>query len=284
MIEKIPRGFCTEDAVRSYFSEAFPRVVIKDVRFAYDVRKLLDVDDQLTRAGHAKRYCEHHAEMNRKPFHVYSASCSRCSACFCCCCSQKMEGLEYYSQEVDRLSQEFVREKETALQSPLGLAFVTFRSLNMAKEVYDAFHRGWCHWQWEPPNTSMPPELKPKLWVVTFAPTPDDIQWGNLAIERQCLLIKMVFVNIALFFVAFFLTTPELLVSQTESIFLQLGTELRLPSALVDFLPTLLLWSFTALMPLLVSWSDRFMGHWTRSYENHSVSLHFSYTFSLNSN
>ncbi len=44
-----------------------------------------------------------------------------------------------------------------------------------------------------------------------------------------------------------------------------LGTDvLHLSPVVVDFLPTLMLWGFTALLPLLVAWSDRFLGHWTR--------------------
>ena len=46
---------------------------------------------------------------------------------------------------------------------------------------------------------------------------------------------------------------------------------LQLPPVIANFLPTLLLLGFTALLPLLVSWSDRFLGHWTRSQENHAI-------------
>ena len=68
-----------------------------------------------------------------------------------------------------------------------------------------------------------------------------------------------------------FLTTPEYILSQPEFIVALFGQELNLPSWIVDFLPTLLLNSFAALMPLLVAWSDRFLGHYTRSAENHNI-------------
>ena len=38
-----------------------------------------------------------------------------------------------------------------------------------------------------------------------------------------------------------------------------------IPAPIIDFLPTILLWSFTALLPLLVAYSDRWLGHYTRS-------------------
>lgn len=40
---------------------------------------------------------------------------------------------------------------------------------------------------------------------------------------------------------------------------------------LSEFFPTLLLWIMAALMPVIVSYSDQFMSHWTRSVQNHSI-------------
>lgn len=45
----------------------------------------------------------------------------------------------------------------------------------------------------------------------------------------------------------------------------------KLPSWLTDFLPTLAIWSFTALLPVVVAYADRLVGHWTRSGENHAI-------------
>ena len=54
--------------------------------------------------------------------------------------------------------------------------------------------------------------------------------------------------------------------------FLFLGTTpIVIPTFITGFLPTLLLWIFTALMPYLVSFSIRKIGHPTRSEENHSI-------------
>ena len=78
---------------------------------------------------------------------------------------------------------------------------------------------------------------------------------------RKFLKLKYVAINIVLFFVAFFLTTPEYIVSQTDWLVKLFGETLKLPAPIVDFLPTILLWSFTALLPLLVAYSDRYV-HW----------------------
>lgn len=40
---------------------------------------------------------------------------------------------------------------------------------------------------------------------------------------------------------------------------------------LSQFLPTLLLWTTSALMPVMVAYSDEWMSHWTKSTANHTI-------------
>ena len=41
-----------------------------------------------------------------------------------------------------------------------------------------------------------------------------------------------------------------------------------LPGYITDFLPTLMLWTLSALLPVLVAYSDWWLSHWRRSVEN----------------
>jgi len=60
--------------------------------------------------------------------------------------------------------------------------------------------------------------------------------------------------------------------SSSNSTDLPIIDQMRLfPLWLTDFLPTLVLWSFTALLPVLVGWADLLVGHWTRSGQNHAI-------------
>ena len=83
-------------------------------------------------------------------------------------------------------------------------------------------------------------------------------QWG-----------KSVAVNSIILVIAIFATTPEVL--QLNVIIDELNLKKFTPkdqhsliartySGLIEFLPTLLIWSFTTFVPILVSWSDRFLG------------------------
>ena len=86
---------------------------------------------------------------------VYPIHCSRCCSCFCCCCVNKLEASDFYNDEVTRLTQEFDKERDNALKTPLGIVFVTFKSVNMAKDVYDAFRRSMLECSFQPPVSSV---------------------------------------------------------------------------------------------------------------------------------
>ena len=48
-------------------------------------------------------------------------------------------------------------------------------------------------------------------------------------------------------------------------------TQIELPQSVKSFIPTIMNLAYVSILPLLVSWSDRFLGHWTRSEENYSI-------------
>ena len=111
-----------------------------------------------------------------------------------------------------------------------------------------------------------------------YAPPPNDIIWENLSDKRQWVNLKKLVANLFIFLVAFFLTTPQLIVHQLDPILNALKNitgemnhnkvtfsninihtnktltqtpnsttpvwdEIRvLPAWLTDFLPTLAIW------------------------------------------
>merc|ERR1712223_1342416 len=264
MIERVPKYVCKEIELKRHFNEAYPEIEITKIDIAYDVRKLQLIYNDLKDAKISWKYTKRHNDLGKDEFHVYRPQCSRFCGCFCCCFADKIEAKDFYSEQVDKLTKDFLDEKETSQKHPVGIVFITFDTINNAKEVFDSFQRSMLQCNYEPPMSSLSTLLKPKNWQVSFASTPDDIYWENLNVSRKFLTLKKIAMSIGLFFIAFFLTTPEYLVTQTDWIVRLFGQSLSLPAPIIDFLPTVLLWSFTALLPLLVAYSDRWLGHYTR--------------------
>jgi hypothetical protein len=52
----------------------------------------------------------------------------------------------------------------------------------------------------------------------------------------------------------------------------RIGAFQGIPSYILDFIPTLMIWIFTMLLPGIISWTDRYLvGHSTQSSENHDI-------------
>ncbi|CAG2057542.1 unnamed protein product, partial [Timema podura] len=189
------------------------------------------------------------------------------NACKCCGC-RTVDAIEYYSEEESRLRGALEDERTTALKRPLGIAFVTLTSTEAARKMY-ADHRPTCKCENNPSSSSVSRHLEPHRWQVSFAPSPKDLFWENLSLPSKYWYVKAVIVNLFLFIVLFFLTTPAIVVNFLKPL-AENGLE-KMSAVVSEFLPTLLLWTVSALMPVLVSYSDRFLSHWTRSEQNHSI-------------
>ena len=183
---------------------------VSDLRFAYNVEKLEQVYQELRQAKSAYKYCVRNSELHPdRHIDVYPKQCSRYCTCICCCYYDRRDGISFYEEETERLTAEFESEKEKALDSPLGIAFITFETHQMAKDVYDVFH-DYISVCFKPklPKTKLTKDIQPEEWRVTYAPQPDDIYWTRLNSPRRYFVIKYILVNIALFLFLLFLSTP----------------------------------------------------------------------------
>ncbi|OAD57249.1 Transmembrane protein 63B [Eufriesea mexicana] len=106
--------------------------------------------------------------------------------------------------------------------------------------------------------------------TLNYAPTPSDIFWENLSIPRPCWYLNAVLINFALGIILFFLTTPVVIVSALNKLPIT-GEIMNLSPIVSSFLPTVLLVSVAALMPVLVAKSESLVRHWTRSSLNRAV-------------
>lgn len=276
MMDGIPRQHCIKDTLIRHLQEAYPSFEIEDVQIAYDVSQLVGLNNKLERADGAIKYSENYKRKNGgKHLRIKPHCCGLVCGLFSCCLSSSVEAEEFYKDEKEAIKHSVEAEKSTLQTKTLGMAFVTFVNLDDAKKV-NKDHKKICHIHSSPPTSSLDDILKPNTWDVTFAPPPEDIYWENLDSLRHFRILKVIIINIILFLVLFFFTSPAYIISLLETIpFLQFNSAtfyknvgLNLPSYITDFLPTILLWTLSALLPVIVAYTDWWLGHWRRSVEN----------------
>ncbi|CAL4071629.1 unnamed protein product, partial [Meganyctiphanes norvegica] len=273
MITHVPRRSCHKDTLLRHFQEAYPELDVQDVQFAYSIKSLIRFDKQRDIARNARVYCESYTKETGQRLEMRPYKCG----VICGCCDifgcPKVDAIEFYAEEENRLNNEVENEKIKSLHRPTGVAFITFDTIENAKRVMRD-HKNRCRCLGShPPGSSVYGDLKPQNWVIRVAPQPEDIYWNNLSVTTRHWYVKALLINIVLFLFLFFITTPAVVINSipfiskmTDELFVMLKSPL-----LSEFLPTLLLWTCAALMPVIVSYSDQFMSHWTRSAENHSV-------------
>ncbi|KFB46251.1 hypothetical protein ZHAS_00014252 [Anopheles sinensis] len=245
MATNISQGDCSKTVIRTYLHQLFPEVEIQDIQMAYNISRLIKAAEEYERTVEARIFCEAQRKPNAIEARPLFFSCN------------KVDALEYYKEKEVQLGGEVARLRASALNEPLGIAFVTLRSVQDAQHVMLHFKPGTY-----------------REWNLSFAPAPSDIFWENLNIDTAQWYCKWATVNFALFLFLFFLTTPVIIVNQLDTLSLTKNTTSQISkiSPLIsEFLPTLLLWSLSALMPVIVAYSDTWLSHWTRSRQNYLI-------------
>ena len=96
------------------------------------------------------------------------------------------------------------------------MAFVTFENINHARQVLRDHKNSILYLKYRPPESKL--AMNPHKWRVWYAPLPNDIIWENLSNKRNWTTVKKIIANVFIFFVAFFLTTPQFVVHQLDPI------------------------------------------------------------------
>lgn len=242
MVTHISQADCNKPLIRNYVKELFPDINIEDIQLAYSIARLTEVVEAYEKTVEARIYCELH----RDPYPV-QASPRVCS------CSATVDGIEYYRAREEQLSGEVARLRAAALNDPLGIAFITVSTPVEARNVIQHFKPGTY-----------------REWHMSFAPSPSDIFWEHLSVSSSHWYVKWTCVNAVLFLFLFFLTTPVYIVNLLNTFSVTKDVQKFTP-LISEFLPTLMLWLLAALMPVAVSFSDKWLSHWTRSRQNYSI-------------
>ncbi|XP_071962779.1 calcium permeable stress-gated cation channel 1-like isoform X2 [Antedon mediterranea] len=259
----------TEPAlIRQHFQEAYPDVEVTDVQFAYDISRLQYLDQARKDAQANRIACESMQQSSGVAPTLRPGLCGQIG-CHDCCGGPKVDAIEYYSRQADHLASAVMTEKQSALQSNLGMAFVTVSTVEAGARIvsdYATLKTG------PPTVSSVSRTVHSTTWTVDYAPWPDDIIWQNLSVSNLKWWVSVITVNICLFLVLFFLTTPSVILTSLDSTNYKNAIDNLNSAVISQFLPTLLLLMFAALLPQLVIYSSYYFEyHWTRTTLNHVI-------------
>ncbi|KAK8969838.1 hypothetical protein KSP40_PGU006311 [Platanthera guangdongensis] len=170
-------------------------------------------------------------------------------------CGKKVDAIEYFTSEIDKLSKEEVTERERIKRDPKSImpaAFVSFRT------------------RWGAAVCAQTQQTRnPTLWLTEWSPEPRDVYWQNLAIPFVHLTVRRLIITVAFFFLTFFFMIPIAFVQSLANIE---GIEEAVPilkpfievpfikSFIQGFLPGIALKIFLIFLPMILMIMAKFEG------------------------
>ncbi|XP_061481049.1 CSC1-like protein 1 isoform X2 [Rhineura floridana] len=266
--------------IENHLIEAYPTCNIQEVQLCYNVAKLTYLHKERKKAEKNVAYYTQAFQRSGKRCRINTKLFGQ----FCCCdvrgCERE-DAIDYYTKVSNKYLKEYLQEEKNIYNQPLGMAYVTFEEKFMATYIVKDFNACKCQGfkcKGEPQPSAYSKELCTTNWNVTYASYPENICWNNLSIQGLKWWIRWLSINLFLFVVLFFLTTPSIIISTMDKFNVTKPIHYLNNPIISQFFPTVLLWSFSALLPTIVYYSTSFESHWTKSHENRIV-MHKVYTF-----
>ncbi|XP_071432397.1 CSC1-like protein 2 isoform X2 [Pithys albifrons albifrons] len=272
--------YAEPEKIKKHFEEAYTNCTVLEARPCYDVARLMFLDAERKKAERGRIYF---TNLKSKTSHTSMINPKPCGHLCCCVIKgcEEVEAIEYYTKLEEKLKDDYKREKEKVNEKPLGMAFVTFHNETITAIILKDFNACKCQGcacRGEPRASSCSESLHVSNWTVSYAPDPQNIYWEHLSVQGFVWWIRCFVINVILFILLFFLTTPAIIITTMDKFNVTKPVEYLNNPIITQFFPTLLLWSFSALLPTIVYYSAFFEAHWTRSGENRTT-MHKCYTF-----
>ncbi|XP_024033050.1 CSC1-like protein At3g21620 isoform X1 [Morus notabilis] len=167
----------------------------------------------------------------------------------------RMDAIDFYTSEIERLSKEISFERDRISKNPKSVvpaAFVSFKT------------------RWGAAVCAQTQQMRnPTIWLTERAPEPRDIYWDNLSIPYVSLAIRRLISGVAFFFLTFFFMIPIAFVQSLANIegiekavpFLKPIIELNFMKYVIQgFLPGIALKIFLIFLPSILMLMSKFEG------------------------
>ncbi|XP_062023313.1 CSC1-like protein At4g02900 [Rosa rugosa] len=168
----------------------------------------------------------------------------------------KVDAIDYYTTEIEKLSEEEKKERERVASDPEAImpaAFVSFKS---------RWGAAVCAQTQQSSNAT--------IWLTEWAPEPRDIYWRNLSIPYVELNVRKLLMAVAFFVLISFFMIPIALVQTLANIdnlkkalpFLEpIIEKQQVKSVIQGFLPGIALKIFLAILPMILMLMSKIEGY-----------------------
>uniref|UniRef100_G3W1N8 Transmembrane protein 63C n=1 Tax=Sarcophilus harrisii TaxID=9305 RepID=G3W1N8_SARHA len=265
LVTYLPKEITDPAIIIKHFHEAYPSCTVTKVHFCYDLRRLVELDNQRHHVMKGRLFYTSYNLANGKTM-IRVHPCSRICFCQCCKCFKEVDAEQYYSELEEKLTDEFNAERSLIHQKRLDAAFVTFEDEKMTALILKDFE--WIHWGKAPQSSSVTAVVQSHKWRVFYAPHPKDILWEHLSIRGFHWWARFLLINISLFILIFFLTTPSIVINTMDMFNVTRPIEKLKNPIVTQFVSSLLMWAFAVTLPFIVYSSSFLEAHWTRSHRN----------------
>ncbi|XP_035856438.1 CSC1-like protein 2 isoform X2 [Sander lucioperca] len=272
--------YAEESQIKQHFEQAYENCTVLEARICYNVARLMSLNAERKKTERSKKFFTDLMAKEHVPTMINPKPCGHLCCCAITGCEEE-EAVSYYTKREAKLKEEYRKEKEKVHTKPLGMAFVTFQNESMTAIIlkdFNACQVQGCRCQQEPQSSQFSEVLHVHNWSVSYAPDPQNVRWEHLSLGGISWWIRCFIINVILFLLLFFLTTPAIIISTMDKFNVTKPVEYLNNPIVTQFFPTLLLWAFSALLPTIVYYSAFFEAHWTRSGENRTT-MHKCYTF-----
>ncbi|GMH05285.1 hypothetical protein Nepgr_007125 [Nepenthes gracilis] len=190
-------------------------------------------------------------------------------------CGEKVDAIDFYTSEIERLTKDIAKERESVKTDPkciMPAAFVSFKA------------------RWGAAVCAQTQQSRnPTMWLTEWAPEPRDVFWQNLAIPYVHLTVRRLIIAVAFFFLTFFFMIPIAFVQSLATIegiektapFLKPIVERKFLKSLISgVLSGLALKLFLIFLPTILMLMSKFEGFISiSSLERKSASKYYFFNF-----
>ncbi|KAI4792451.1 hypothetical protein KUCAC02_033370 [Chaenocephalus aceratus] len=246
--------YAEESQIKQHFEQAYENCKVLEARICYNVAKLMALNAERKKTERSKKFFTDLMVKEHVPTMINPKPCGHLCCCAITGCEEE-EAVSYYTKTESKLKEEYRKEKEKVNTKPLGMAFVTFQNEAMTAVIlkdFNACQVQGCRCRQEPGSSQFSEALHVHNWSVSYAPDPQNVRWEHLSLGGISWWIRCFIINVILFLLLFFLTTPAIIISTMDKFNVTKPVEYLNNPIVTQFFPTLLLWAFSALLPTIV--------------------------------